>query len=68
MRRQFDQRVPPLRGAVDARDEAAAVHPPEVALDEGVPGLGLVVGALGQPEVPCAIVRPGGTIEAWTGP
>ena len=58
VRRQLDLLVPPLRGPVDARDEAAAVDPAEVAVDERVAGLGLVVGALGQPEVPRAVVLP----------
>ena len=44
VRRQLDVLVAPLRGAVDARDEPAAVDLGEVAVDEGVPRLGLVVG------------------------
>ena len=31
---------------------------PEVAVDERVPGLGLVVGALGEPEVPLGVLLP----------
>ena len=41
----------------------AAVHPAEVAVDEGVPGLGLVVGALGEPEVPVGVLLPGVGLE-----
>ena len=55
---QLDVLVPPLGGAVDARDQAGAVDPAEVAVHERVPRLGLVVGALGQAEVPRAVVVP----------
>ena len=55
---ELDRLVPPLRGAVDAGDQPGAVHPAEVAVDERVAGLGLVVGALGQAEVPGGVLLP----------
>jgi hypothetical protein len=39
MRGQLDLLVPPLRRAVLAGDQPHPVKPPEVAVDEGVPGL-----------------------------
>ena len=39
---QFDVLVPPLRCAVDAGDQARAVDPAQIAVDERVPGLGVV--------------------------
>ena len=59
VRGKLDLLVPPLRGAVDARDQAGPVHPAEVAVDERVAGLGLVVGADCQAEVPGRVVGPG---------
>ena len=56
--RQLDRLVAPLRGSVHARDEPAAVHPTQVAVDEGVARLGLVGRALGEPEVPRRVVVP----------
>src|SRR5688500_15004631 len=47
VRRQLDVLVPPLRGAVDAGDQAAAVHALEVAVHEGVAGFRLVSGTVG---------------------
>ena len=45
-------------GAVDAGDQARPVDAAEVAVDERVARLGLVRGALGQPEVPELVVLP----------
>ena len=50
--------VAPLRRPVHARDEAAAVDAAEVAVHEGVAGLGLVGGTHRQPEVPGAVLLP----------
>ncbi len=52
------------------------MHPAEVAEDEGVPGLGLVVRAVGQAEVPGGVLLPGVLLEVgvlvggpgWTSP
>ena len=63
VRGELDLLVPPLGRPVDARDQAGAVHPAEVAVDEGVPRLGLVVGALGEPEVPGGVLLPGVPLE-----
>ena len=60
---ELDLLVPPLRGAVDAGDEARPVDPRQVPEDERVPGLGLVVRALGQPEVPGGVLLPGVPLE-----
>src|SRR5690606_12635050 len=54
----FHRLVPPLGRAVDARDQAGSVHTPEVSRDEGVPGLRLLVGAIGEAEVPRRVVAP----------
>src|SRR5688572_9666755 len=56
---ELDLLVPPLRRAEVAGDDPRAVDAPEIAVDEGVPGLGLVVGAFGQPEMPFGVVLPG---------
>src|SRR3954468_18503590 len=50
--------VPPLRRAVVAGDDPHPVHPPEVAVDERVARLGLVVRAVGEGEVPGAVLVP----------
>src|SRR4029079_12273293 len=55
---QLDVLVPPLGRAVDAGDQPGPVHAPQVAVDEGVARLGLVVGALGETEVPGRVVLP----------
>lgn len=39
------------------------MRPAEVADAERVPRLGLVVGPLGEPEVPCGVVIPGVLLE-----
>src|SRR5215208_6378367 len=63
MGRELDLLVPPLRGAVHARDQGGPVDATEVAADEGVAGLGLVARALGEAEVPCGVLGPGVTLE-----
>ena len=45
---QLDLLVAPLGGPVLAGDQAHAVEAAEVAVDEGVPSLGLVAGAIGE--------------------
>jgi hypothetical protein len=35
------------------------MDPTEVSVDEAVPGLGVIVGTLGQPEMPCGVLIPG---------
>src|SRR6266516_6625645 len=59
VRRQLDLLVAPLGGAVVTGDEAHAMYPPEVSVDERVAGLGLVCGALGETEVPSGVLVPG---------
>jgi hypothetical protein len=56
VRRELDLLVPPLGGPVVAGDQAHAVQPPEVAVDERVPRLRLVGDALRQPQVPEFVV------------
>ena len=60
---QLDRLVAPLGGAVLAGDQPHAVHAAEVAVDERVPRLGLVVGAVGEPEVPLGVLVPGVGLE-----
>jgi two-component system, OmpR family, sensor kinase len=56
---ELDLLVPPLGGPVHAGDDAHPVDAPEIPVDEGVPGLGLVGGPLGQAEVPAGVLFPG---------
>src|SRR4029453_10370791 len=58
VRRQLHLLVAPLRRPINAGDQPGPMHPGEVADDERVPSLGLVVGALGQTEVPRRILLP----------
>ena len=58
MRGQFHGLVAPLGRSVDAGDQGGAVDPAEIAEHEGIAGLGLVAGALGQPEVPGGVLGP----------
>src|SRR5262245_66251143 len=60
---QLDRLVLPLRGAVVTGDEPRAMDSAEVSVDEGVSGLRLVGGALGEPEVPLRVVLPGVLLE-----
>jgi two-component system OmpR family sensor kinase len=55
---ELDLLVPPLGRPVHAGDDAHPVDAPEVPVDEGVPGLRLVGGPLGQPEVPAGVLVP----------
>jgi hypothetical protein len=59
VRGELDLLVLPLRGAVLARDETHAVHPPEIPVDERVTRLGLVVGVVGECKVPLRVLVPG---------
>ena len=61
--RELDVLVPPLAGPVDAGDQAGAVHAAQVAVHERVARLGLVVGTLGEPEVPGGVLVPGVLVE-----
>ena len=58
VRGELDGLVPPLGRAVDAGDQARAVHTAEVAVDERVAGLRLVVRALGEAEMPGGVFVP----------
>src|SRR6478672_5246685 len=53
---QFDLLVPPLGGPVQAGDDAHPVDAPEVAVDERVPGLGLIGGTVGETEMPPGVL------------
>jgi hypothetical protein len=55
---ELDVLVPPLGSPVVTGDDAYAVKTAEVALDEGVPGLGVVFGAIGEPEMPPGVFLP----------
>ena len=55
---ELDILVPPFGRPVHAGDDAHPVDAPEVTVDEGVPGLGLVVGTVGETEVPARILLP----------
>src|ERR1700712_603252 len=56
--RELDILVPPFGRPVDARDEGRPVYPPEVSVDERIPGLGFVLGSVGEPQVPLRVVIP----------
>src|SRR3954449_4215509 len=63
MRGELDRLVVPLGGAVAAGDEPGAVHSPEVAVHEGVAGLGLVLRPRREGEVPGAVLLPRVALE-----
>src|SRR4030095_16094922 len=56
---ELDLLVAPFGGPVLAGDQAHAVQAAEVAIHEGVPGLGLVAGAVGGGQVPPGVLLPG---------
>ena len=58
MRGQLNVLVEVLRGAEVRRDDPRSVYPLEVADDERVARFGLFACALGQTEVPLAVVVP----------
>src|SRR5919106_4163186 len=58
VRDELDLLVAPLGCAVVAGDQAHAMDPAEVAVDERVAGLRLVGGALGEPEGPLRVLLP----------
>lgn len=44
--------VAPLGGSIPASDEAHPMESPEIAVDKGVPSLGLIGSTYGEPEMP----------------
>jgi len=58
VRGELDLLVAPLGSAEVAGDDARSMDAPEVAEDEGVPRLGLVVGARGQTQMPACVRLP----------
>src|SRR5688572_22642948 len=58
MSSELDLLVAPFGRPIDAGDQTRAVDPPEVAVDERVPCLGLIGGAFGQPEMPQRVLVP----------
>ena len=60
---QLDLLVPPLGGAVPASDQATAVNPPEIPVNEPVEGLGLLTRPVGEGQVPGAVLVPGVVLE-----
>src|ERR1700733_15608652 len=55
---ELDFLVAPFGCPVLACDDAHAVDAAEVSVDERVPGLGVVAGPLGEPEVPLGVFLP----------
>jgi hypothetical protein len=55
---ELDFLVAPFGGPVLACDDAHAVDTAEVSVDERVPGLGVVAGPLGEPEMPLGVFLP----------
>ena len=55
---EFDVLMPPLGGPVLTGDEVHPVQAAEVAIHERVPSLGLVGGAIGEPQVPLGVFVP----------
>lgn len=58
MCRELDVLVSPFCGAVMAGDQTGAVKAAEVSVDEGVSRFGLVRGAIGEAEMPFAVLAP----------
>src|SRR5215207_1840591 len=56
---ELDLLVPPLRCPVLTGDQPRAMQAAEVSVDERVPRLRLVGGALGKAEVPFGVLAPG---------
>src|ERR687891_415869 len=56
---ELDFLVPPLRSSVLTRNQAHAMDTTEVSIDERISGLGVVFGAVGEPEMPFGIFIPG---------
>jgi hypothetical protein len=73
---ELDLLVVPFGGPVLAGDQAHAVEAAEVAVHEGVAGLGLAAGAVGQGQVPQGGLLPGVGLQegvlivapGWTSP
>src|SRR6478735_9790962 len=55
---ELDLLVTPFRRAVDAGDQPRPMDPAQVAVDERVPGLGVVIRTVGEAEMPSGIVVP----------
>jgi len=55
---KLDLLVTPLGSPVLTSDQTHPMDAPEVPIDECVSGLGLVVGALSEPQVPRGVVIP----------
>jgi hypothetical protein len=55
---ELDVLVPPLAGPVLAGDDAHVVQTPEAAIDERVPGLGLISYASREPAMPSGVLLP----------
>ena len=58
MSSELDLFVSPLGGPILTGDEAHSMDASEVPIDECVSGLGLVVGTLGQSQMPFGVVIP----------
>src|SRR6185437_4243980 len=56
---EFDLLVPPFGRPVETGDDAHPVQPLEIAVDECVPGLGVIAGTVGEPEMPAGVFLPG---------
>src|SRR5918996_183313 len=56
---ELDFLVPPLRSSVLTRNQAHAMDTTEVSIDERIPVLGVVFGAVGEPEMPFGVFIPG---------
>jgi hypothetical protein len=55
---ELDLLVPPLGGAVVACNQAGPVEAAEISVDEGVSRLGFVGRAIGESDVPFAVLAP----------
>ena len=56
---RLDVLMPPLGGAVDAGDQAGGVETSKIPVHKGIPRLRVVRCALGQSEMPLAVLVPG---------
>jgi hypothetical protein len=55
---EFDVLVPPLRRPVHACDQSGAVDSAEIAVDECMPGLGVILGPVSESEKPLGVLVP----------
>src|SRR5262249_22240096 len=58
VRGELDLLMPPLGGPVVACDDAHAMDATEIPVDKRVPGLGVVGGTVGEPEMPSGVFLP----------